>query len=111
MRILIVGSRSITDFDLSSFVPKEASLIISGGAAGVDTLAERFADANGISKLILRPNYAHFGRAAPLKRNEQMVDLADRVVVVWDGVSRGSAHTIRYAQRKGKCVQIVRADK
>ena len=64
-----------------------------------------------ISKLILRPNYARFGRAAPLKRNEQMVDIADMVIVVWDGVSRGSAHTIRYAEQKGKCVQVVRANK
>ena len=111
MRVLIVGSRSIADFDLSSYVPKETSLIISGGAAGVDTLAERFSDANGISKLILRPNYARFGRAAPLKRNEQMVDIADMAIVVWDGVSRGSAHTIRYAEQKGKCVQVVRANK
>ena len=107
MRVLIVGSRSIADFDLSSYVPKETSLIISGGAAGVDTLAERFADANGISKLILRPNYARFGRAAPLKRNEQMVDIADCVLVVWDGSSKGSAYTLAYAKRQGKQVIVV----
>ncbi len=69
--------------------------------------AERYADTHGISKLILRPNYARFGRAAPLKRNEEMVDIADAVLVIWDGISRGSAYTLRYAQKKGKPLQII----
>ncbi len=110
MRVLIVGSRSISNFDLSAYVPESTRLIISGGAAGVDTLAERFADDKGISKLILRPDYVRFGRAAPLKRNEQMVDIADAVLVIWDGISRGSAHTIRYAERQKKQLQIIRIE-
>ena len=110
MKTMVVGSRSITAFDLSAHIPPQTHLIISGGAAGVDTLAEHYADAHGISKLILRPNYARFGRAAPLKRNEEMVDLADLVLIVWDGLSRGSAHTLRYANKKGKQVCLLRVD-
>ena len=56
MKLMITGSRSITDFDLEPYIPKETELIISGGAAGIDSLAERYADKHGISKLILRPN-------------------------------------------------------
>ena len=44
MKLLIVGSRSITDFDLQGHIPPETDLIISGGANGVDTLAEQYAD-------------------------------------------------------------------
>ena len=55
MKLLIVGSRSITDYDLSSVVPEEVSVIISGGARGVDTLAEEYADKRKISKIILQP--------------------------------------------------------
>ena len=102
MRLMIAGSRSIKDFDLTPYVPEETELIISGGSAGVDELAERYADQKRISKLILRPQYARYGRGAPLKRNEAMVDLADRVLVIWDGVSRGSAYTVKYAQAQGK---------
>ena len=40
MKLLIVGSRSITDYDISPHIPAETELIISGGANGVDTLAE-----------------------------------------------------------------------
>ncbi len=108
MRLLIVGSRGIEDFDLSPYISEETTLIISGGARGVDALAERYADSHGISKLVLRPNYARFGLAAPLKRNEQMVALADAVLVVWDGQSRGSRYTIRFAEHMQKPLRTVR---
>ena len=107
MKLLIVGSRSITSFDLSPHLPEEASLIISGGAGGVDTLAEEYADRHRISKLILRPDYKRFGKGAPLKRNEQMVAAADAVLVVWDGASRGTKYTIDYAHTQGKPVTVV----
>ena len=107
MKLLIAGSRSITDFDLSEYIPPETDLIISGGAGGVDTLAERYADAHRISKVIIRPKYELYGRAAPLKRNEEMVDMADAVLVIWDGKSRGTKYTVEYAKKRGKAVTVV----
>ena len=47
-KLLIVGSRSIENFDLTEYVPKDTAMIISGGAKGVDTLAEKYADKNRI---------------------------------------------------------------
>ena len=102
MKLLIIGSRTITDFDLSRYVPEETTLIISGGAKGIDTLAERYADEKGIEKLIIRPEYQKFGKAAPIKRNEQMVDLSDVVLAVWDGESRGTKYTLNYCEKIGK---------
>ena len=71
MKILIAGSRSITDFDLSPYVPSEFDTIISGGADGIDALAEEYADLHRLSKYIIRPRYKAYGRAAPLKRFRQ----------------------------------------
>ena len=107
MKVLIVGSRNIHDFDLSPYVPSEVELIISGGASGVDALAEAYADVHRISKLILRPHYKRFGKGAPIRRNREMVELADRVVAVWDGSSRGTAGTVAYAQKLKKEVTVV----
>ena len=101
MKLLIAGSRSITDFDLKEYIPKNTELIISGGARGVDTLAEKYADEHKISKLILHPNYSKYGKGAPIVRNKQMVDIADRVIIIWDGKSRGTAQTIEYAKKVG----------
>ena len=107
MKLLIAGSRSIIDFDLSGYIPEDTELIISGGAGGVDTLAEKYADKNKISKLIHRPDYKRYGRGAPLKRNEVMIDEADRVLVIWDGKSKGTKYTIDYARKKGKPIEVV----
>ena len=110
MKLLIVGSRGITDFDLSMHVPPEVDTIISGGAKGVDTLAEEYADAHHISKYIIRPRYDLYGRSAPLVRNEQMVDMADAVLVIWDGTSKGAQHTIKYAQKIGKTIHVIKTN-
>lgn len=102
MKLLIVGSRTITNFDLTGHIPEETELIICGGAKGVDTIAEQYADSHGIEKLIIKPQYEKFGRAAPIKRNEEMVDLADIVLAIWDGRSRGTKYTVQYAEQKNK---------
>lgn len=108
MKVLIAGSRSIRDYDLSKYIPPETDLIISGGAEGIDSLAEQYADQHRISKLILRPRYELYGRAAPIKRNELMVNLADTVIIIWDGVSKGTNHTVTYARKKNKPLQLIR---
>ena len=108
MKLLIVGSRSIKEFDLAPYISKDVDSIISGGATGIDTLAEQYADEHRLSKYIIRPRYDLYKRAAPLKRNEQMVDLADSVLIIWDGQSKGTLHTIKYTERLGKPVTVVR---
>ena len=107
MKLLIVGSRSITEFDLSPYIPTETDVIISGGASGVDRLAEQYADAHRLSKYIIRPRYDLFGRAAPLKRSEQMVDMADAVLIIWNGRSKGTEYTLKYAQKRNKPTTLV----
>ena len=111
MKILIAGSRSIESFDLEKYIPEGAKLIISGGAKGVDTLAEQYADEHKISKLILRPDYKRYGKAAPLIRNKKMIELADTVIVIWDGESRGTKFTIDYAKGMGKEVILINTNK
>ena len=107
MVLLIAGSRSITDFDISPYIPEDTHLIVSGGANGIDKLAEKYADKKRISKLILQPQYELYGRAAPLKRNDLMVNVCNRVLIFWDGKSKGTKHTIDYAKKIGKPVDIV----
>ena len=109
MKLLIVGSRSITEFDLSPYIPADIDTVISGGAGGIDSLAEQYADLHRLSKYIIRPRYDLYGRAAPLKRNEQMVDMADVVLVIWDGRSKGTQHTLKYTKKTNKPITLVRS--
>ena len=107
MKLLVVGSRSIVDFDLSPYISSDTDTIISGGAKGIDRLAERYADSKHLSKYILRPRYDLFGKSALLHRNRQMVDMSDAVLDIWDGKSRGTLYTIKYAQKSGKPLTVV----
>ena len=107
MKLLVIGSRSIIDFDISAHIPEGVDLIISGGAVGIDTLAEQYADAHGIEKLIIRPQYERFGKAAPIRRNEEMVCLCDEMLAIWDGESRGTRYTLDYARKKDKKIILV----
>ena len=107
MKLLVVGSRSITNFDLSQYILPEIDTIISGGAVGIDMLAEKFADSHHLSKYILRPRYNIYGRCAPLKRNEKMVDMADSVLIIWDGFSKGTQYTLEYAKKVNKPITLV----
>ena len=107
MKLLVVGSRSIKEFDLSPHISAEVDTIISGGANGIDTLAEQYADQHKLSKNIIRPRYALYGRAAPLIRNQEMVDMSDAVLVIWDGCSKGAKYTMKYAKRTNKPITLV----
>ncbi|MBR7101664.1 MAG: hypothetical protein IKC74_05190 [Clostridia bacterium] len=82
-------------------------LIISGGAKGIDSIAEAYADKNKISKLILYPEYNKYGKFAPLKRNEKMVTLADTVIIIWDGISKGTKYTLDFAKKQNKNIVLI----
>ena len=109
MKIAIIGSRGIKNIaDIEKYVGY-AEEIVSGGAVGTDTCARKFALEKGLKLTEFLPEYNLYGRAAPLKRNEQMVEMADEVLVIWDGNSRGAKYTLEYAKKTGKPITLVRA--
>ena len=110
MKLAIIGSRSIDEIDLSLHIPCRPSVIISGGAMGVDALAERYARDHKIALRVFLPDYAAFGRYAPLVRNRKIVQESDEILAVWDGQSRGTKYTIDYARSMGKTVNVVIVD-
>jgi len=109
MKLGIVGSRTFNDYDKLKQVLSEKLpfVLISGGAEGADSLAERFADENKLEKVIHLPNWNGEGKAAGFIRNARIVEDCDELVAFWDGVSRGTRDTIRKARKKGISVTIV----
>ena len=105
MRVAVVGSRSL-NVDISKYIPDGTTEIISGGAKGIDTLAEKYADEHNIPKLIIKPEYEKYGIAAPLKRNEIIVDISDMVIAIWDGQSRGTKFVIDNCKQRGVPVTV-----
>ena len=106
MKVAIVGSRGLFA-DIEKYIPENTTEIISGGAAGIDTLAQKWAEEHGIPILILKPEYNKYGRSAAIQRNKLIVTAADFVVAIWDGKSRGTKFTIEYAKKCGVPVKII----
>ena len=105
MKIAVVGSRSIEDVDLTPYLT-DCDEIVSGGARGVDSLAAAYAKAHNIPLTEFLPEYERYGRAAPIVRNRQIVDYADRILIFWNGHSKGTASVIAYAEKVGKPYDI-----
>ena len=106
MKIAVVGSRSITVTDIGIYIP-ECDEIVSGGASGVDSCAAEYAKKNGLKLKVFLPQYECYGRAAPIVRNKEIVDYADKILVFWNGSSRGTLSVIKYAKKIGKPCEII----
>lgn len=102
MKVAIVGSRSLKVDDLGKYLPEGVTEIVTGGAKGIDTCAEEYAKAKGLKLTIFFPEYRRYGRYAPLKRNEQIIDYADMIIAFWDGISHGTKYTIETAEKRNK---------
>ena len=107
MKIAIIGSRDLQVENLEKYLPQCTTEIVSGGARGIDSCAEAYAVTNGLKLTVFLPEYARFGRGAPIVRNKQIVDYADEVLAFWDGSSRGTRSVIEYCKKQGKRVTVV----
>jgi hypothetical protein len=116
IKLAVVGSRDIDDYKL---VEREINKImvsgcnvveiISGGAKGVDTLAEKYASEHSIKMTPLKPDWSK-GLGAGIERNADIINACDVVLAIWDGVSSGTRSSIKLAKLKNKKLIIVRPD-
>jgi len=135
MKIAIVGSREFSDKKFAQRVimkellfaiptedeDKDQPTLVSGGAKGIDALAEKEADKLRIDKSIYRAKwkdlshpdaviktgkYGKYDAMAGFRRNQLIVDKADKVVAFWNGKSNGTKDTIDRAVRAGKPIDI-----
>ena len=110
MKIAIIGSRKgippyIVTLYISTLPPD--TIIVSGGATGVDLTAEDAAIYRGLKTMIFRPNFTLYpGNEAYFKRNEQIAEACDEMVAFHNGYSRGTKHAIACAKSLNKPVTI-----
>ncbi len=111
--ILITGSRNIIDvswiFKILRKELEEGDVIIHGGAKGVDSIAQEFCNENNFCSVIMRP-IDPSKKDYYLYRNTEMIGMCDRVIAIWDGVSRGTWFTINYARKRNLDVKIYKED-
>lgn len=125
MKIAVVGSR---EFGNMKFAEKmimhiftkemdyrsDTPILISGGARGIDKLAEKvvndinthMAYSYKIDKVIFQADWDKYGKSAGFIRNKLIIDEADFVLAFWDGESKGTWHSIDLARKAGKSINI-----
>lgn len=108
MKVAVIGSRSLSVANLSFYLPEETTEIISGGAKGVDASAREYAARRGVMLTEFLPDYGRYGKAAPLRRNIEILERADMVLAFWDGKSRGTKFVIDECAKRGVSLQIIR---
>lgn len=117
--VLVCGSR---DFEDTAAIhakldelPHGVRLIV-GCARGADNIAERWgyrhlASGRCGGVTVSRANWHVHGKRAGIVRNLHMLDQEPALVLAfWDGDSKGTAHTITEARRRGIPTEIVFAD-
>lgn len=114
MKLAVIGSRGFLDYDLLVIVLDEYYHIfngdleiVSGGAQGADRLAEVYAMESQLPTKIFRAEWGKYGKSAGYRRNVDIIDYADEIVVFWDGVSNGTKHSINIARKQGKTMVII----
>lgn len=111
MNVAVIGSRTFDNFALVESTLASISTIsrvVSGGAKGADSLAQRYAEQNQIPVEIFKPDWKRFGRGAGIVRNREIIEAAEMVVAFWDGKSKGTESSIKMAQSKRIPVKIVK---
>ena len=77
--------------------------ILSGGAKGVDAVAEKLAkQLTGKKAIVFKAAWESYGKSAGPIRNTLLAQEGDGLLLIWDGRSRGSADMLRvmYAFKK-----------
>jgi hypothetical protein len=106
--LVVAGSRRFKDYGFFSM--KMTSLlnsgiinpgiVISGCANGTDTMAIDWARLNGFGIMECHANWSEYPLDAGFRRNEKMAEIANSLLVFWDGISSGTGHMVRLAQEK-----------
>jgi len=103
--VLVCGGRAFTDADTVdrwlSMLKTRPSLIVHGGAGGVDTLAHLWAKENGIDVRPYPADWSKLGPKAGPVRNQRMLDEGKpNLVLAFEG-GRGTADMVRRARKAG----------
>lgn len=107
-RVAVVGSRTYNNYALvektiDAILEKRGwkdVIIVSGGARGVDTLAELYAIRRNHPMKVYPADWS-IGEQAGYLRNKTIVENSDFVIAFHLGNSKGTQHTIDIAKNMG----------
>ncbi len=126
-KLAVIGSRNWPDskkiLDFLNVSKDKISCIVSGGARGVDSIAEDWADKNNIDKKIFEAEWDNinapnavikinkygkkYNANAGFERNTDIIKYADLVLAFRYNMSKGTTDSINKAIKLGKKIKII----
>jgi hypothetical protein len=108
VNIAVIGSRTFENYRkmetvLDSLIEERGLsdiTIVSGGARGADTLAERYAKNRGFSLIVKYADW-DLGKHAGYLRNQEMAEIADIIIGFHQGNSKGTQHMLKEGADRG----------
>lgn len=114
---LVVGSRDFSDYEfmkrkLDKVLARQTNvMIVSGGARGADSLAERYAREKNYPLRVFPARWDELGKSAGYIRNREMHEFISHspkrgCCAFWDGQSRGTAHNFKLCKEYNTPIRI-----
>ncbi len=60
-------------------------VLVHGGGPGVEKIAASWAERNGVHQVVCKPDWDRHGRAAPFRRNDELLNLLPKGVIAFPG--------------------------
>ena len=60
-------------------------VLVHGGGPGVERIAAQWAERNGVHQVVCKPDWNAHGRAAPFRRNDELLNLLPKGVLAFPG--------------------------
>ena len=89
--VAIAGGKNVSDAGaviarLDKAKAKYADIIlVHGGGPGVERIAAQWAERNGVHQVVCKPDWSAHGRAAPFRRNDELLNLLPKGVIAFPG--------------------------
>ena len=89
--VAIAGGKDVSDTQivwatLDSARAKYADMVlVHGGGPGTEKIAASWAEARGVHQIVCRPNWDAHGRAAPFRRNDDLLNLLPKGIIAFPG--------------------------
>ena len=89
--VAVTGGKTVADADavwttLDLAKAKHGDMVLlHGGGPGVEKIAASWAEARGVNQVICRPDWNAHGKAAPFRRNDELLNLLPKGVIAFPG--------------------------
>ena len=89
--VAIAGGKDVRDpgavfARLDTTKAKYPDMVLAhGGGPGVEKIAARWAERHGVHQVVCKPDWTAHGRAAPFRRNDELLNLLPKGVIAFPG--------------------------